>query len=170
MKEKAYINAFVNPIFKKTSKHDFNAWLELRKVLKNIKKISPNFDTLYQIWDMLKTVNECYMHSYTEDSELHLFLASLPKNSDANNTYAMAYKEKDFSIKFVLQIKSNSKIINMEINRSSINSAQPERISFEDGTYVLKNDIEIEKFLFITSCLMNGTAEVIKYYYKNKRF
>lgn len=170
MKETKYVNIFINPIFKKSCKHDFNSWLELCRLFKKVKTISPNFDTMYQIWELLKIVNECYMHSYSEDSNLHLFLGSLPKNSDPDNTYAMIYKEKEFSIKFVLQIKSNSKIINMEINRSSISTAQPERISFEDGTYTLQNDIETEKFLFITSCLMNGAIEVIKHFYKNKRF
>jgi hypothetical protein len=163
-------NEFIAPVFAKKKKHDFKAYMTLRKTIKKMDKISPDFDTMYRIWECVSIFNECYMHTYSENSEHHLFLATAPKNY--SNFYCMIYKENNFSIKFALQRKSESKIINLEINRNtSGNSASTcEKISFEDGTYQIIDGVDAEKFMFIIQCLMNGAKELIVYYYKNKKF
>jgi hypothetical protein len=162
------INEFMEPIFMKKKKHDFKAWRQLRKVLKRMDTISPDFDTLYKIWQTVNAFHECFMHSYSDNSKLHLFLGTVKNYTDS---YAMIYKESDFTIKFILQFKNGAKIINLEINRSpDSRNTQPETITFEDGTYEYKDTLDMEKFAFIISCIMDGTKELMKYYYKNKRF
>ncbi len=163
------VNEFMRPIFMKEKKHDFRAWLMLRKVIKRMNKISPDFDTMYKIWQMVESFHSCFMHTYAESSPLHLFLGIISKGY--GDSYAMLYKENDFIIKFILQFKDDHKIINLEITRSSNNrNIQPEKISFENGTYQCSNAVEMEKFRFIISCLMNGAKELMLYYYNNKRF
>ena len=165
------VNEFVTPIFMKKKKHDFKAWRELRKTIKKMDKISPDFDTMHKIWKMLSVFNECYMHTYTDESNHHLFLATIPKGYNPNSTFAMIYREANFSIKFVLQVLNDDKIINIEIDRNTtMRNGTPERISFSDGTYQYKDAVDIEKFMFIVPCLMNGAKELMIHYYKNKKF
>lgn len=162
-------NEFIAPVFMKRKRHDFSAWLMLRRTLKRMDKISPDFDTMYKIWEMVNIFHDCYMHTYTEKSNLHLFLGTIVKQYQ--DSYAMIYKENDFEIKFVLQLRDSDKIINLEINRTaSTRNSQCEKITFTDGNAIMEYESDVEKFRFIISCLMNGAKELIKYYYDNKRF
>lgn len=130
--------------------------------------ISPSFDTMLEIWKFIYIVRSAYMHSYYDGSPLHLFIGTTPKEKNSFNTHSMIYKDKTFSIIFVLE--ERDKRINIEINRSLDNRNNAEKISFKDGEYEYKNLYDEEKFRTIVSCLMNGTKELINYYYKNKRF
>ena len=115
---------------------------------------------------------------YDNNKNFHLFLANIDKklkNDKDIEARAMIYKEDGFSIKFVLIYESNidpdndKKQINIEIQRNGQNKSDIERISFFDGRYKFKDIYDEEKMLFITSCLMNGVAELVEYFYKNKR-
>ena len=67
-------------------------------------------------------------------------------------------------------IKYNfAKMINIEIKRNCRSKEETEIISFEDGTYQFKDYIDEEKMLYIITCLMRGTEELIEYYYQNKK-
>ena len=60
--------------------------------------------------------------------------------------------------------------VNIEIERRGQNTkSEKEYISFLEGEYQFKNTYDQEKFLFITSCLMDGVCELITYYFKNKK-
>ena len=168
------INLFIKPILIKSHKHDLKAWFVKRKLIKEINKTSPSFDTMHEIYGFLKLLREIYM--YDNNDKFHLFLATITKNTNSNNTFAMVYKEPGFTIKFVLVLKDNvdpdnvKKQINIEIQRSGQNKNDVERISFYDGEYKFKDIYDQEKMLFITSCLMHGVVELIEYFYSNKKF
>ena len=163
------LNTFIAPIIHKKKKHDFKAWMEKRKVIKDINNGSPSFATLWEISDFLMILRECYC--YDNDSNFNLFLASLPKGSQGRDkARAMVYKEKGFSIKFLLQLDQVGQLINIEITRNGQNNSSAEKISFYDGQYQFKDIYDQEKFLFITSCIMSGCAALVNYYYKHKRF
>lgn len=162
-------NEFVTPVFQKKKKIHLKSYKLLKNTLKKMDKISPDFNTMYKIWEAVDIFHDCFMHSYNDTSTLHLFLATVPKGQ--KNMYAMIYREANFSIKYLLQLKDNDKIINIEIDRNTSNKSNtPERISFNDGEYEITSEVEEQKFIFIISCLMNGIKELIVYYYKNKRF
>lgn len=115
-------------------------------------------------------MNFMYMHSYTKDSKLHLFLASVNGNTKSS-LCSFIYKENNFTIKILLD--RNKSGINIEIDRNSeINTSNKnlEKISFIDGEYELKDKYDEEKFRTIISCIMNGVKELINYYFNNKRF
>lgn len=168
------VNIFIRPILIKSHKYDLRAWFAKRKLIKEINKTSPSFDTIHEIYEFLKLLREIYM--YDNNDKFHLFLATVTKNVNPNNTFAMVYKEPGFTIKFVLVFEDNidpdniKKQINIEIQRSGQNKNDVERISFYDGEYKFKDIYDQEKMLFITSCLMYGVVELIEYFYSNKKF
>ena len=129
--------------------------------------MSPSFDELLQIWQVVYYANMCYMVSFTEGSDLHLFLAS-SKGKSRDDSFAMIYRENNFQFKFLLGVEERR--ISMEIDRSVNTNVPKESISFIDGTYKFTDEIDREKFRFIISCIMEGCKELIKYCYKNKRF
>lgn len=167
-KEYEYINEFIEPIIRKTKRHDFFAWLRLKRVLRRITFISPDFDTLYKIWQLVYFANICYMISYNENINLHLFLGAI-KNRLYRDAHVMIYKEKYFSFTFILE--PNLRKINIEIDRSDGSSRKDtEKISFIDGEYEFVDKFDEEKFGYIVPCLMGSVKELIVYLYNNKIF
>ena len=162
------INEYIKPIIMKKHKHDIKAWIAYRKVIKKCKKLSPSFNQMCEIADFIDILRESYM--YGNNDNFHLFTGTLPKGYTRINACSMFYKEKDnFTIGFVLL--KDTRTINIEIDRRGQTiKSEKEYISFIDGQYVFKNIYDQEKFLFITSCLMNGVCELITNYYKNKKF
>lgn len=155
------INMFIEPIFHKKYKHYLPSYIELRKLLKKIKKTSPNFDMMIEIYRFIKLLEELYM--YGNDEKHFLFSASIPKGYDA----AMVYKEDNFEIKYVL--RTQDRLICIQTKRSSRNNKAVDEINFHEGDQVINNVIDEQKFLFIIACLMNGLSELITYYYNNKK-
>jgi hypothetical protein len=162
------INRYVKPIIMRKHKFDIKAWIAYKKIIKKCKKLSPSFYDLWEIADFIEILRESYM--YSNNDNFHLFTGTLPKGYNRNNARSMFYKEKDsFAIGFVLLNPMNS--INIEIDRKGQTiKSEKEQISFIDGQYKFKDIYDQEKFLFITSCLMNGVCELITYYFKNKKF
>ena len=90
------VNMFIKPIFDKKKKHYLPSYIELRKLLKMIKKTSPSFNMMMEIYNFIRLLEEIYM--YGNDSSHNLFSARVPKGYDA----AMIYAENNFEIKFVI--------------------------------------------------------------------
>lgn len=162
------INEYVKPIIMRKHRFDIKAWLAYRKLIKKCKKMSPSFKQMCEIAEFIEILRESYM--YGNNDNFHLFIGTLPKGYNRYNACSMFYKEKDsFTIGFVLLKKSRT--IDIEIDRTGQTiKSEKERISFIDGEYEFKNIYDQEKFLFITSCLMEGVCELITYYFKNKKF
>lgn len=162
------INEYVKPIIMRKHKHDIKAWFAYRKIIKKCKTTSPSFDQMCNIAEFLEIIRISYM--YGNNDNFHLFIGTLPKGYTKLNACSMFYKENDnFTIGFILLKESRN--INIEITRrgQTIRN-EKETISFTDGQYVFKDIYDQEKFLFVTSCLMDGVSELITYYFKNKKF
>ena len=163
-KDEEFINPFIEPIVKKRKRHDFKAFIILLKAFKMMNNCYPDFVVLYRIWELCDFSNKCYMISYNEDYNLHLFLGYI--KSKNNNIKVMMFKDKNYSFNFALEPQTRR--INIEIYRN-VNKPS-EKISFIDGQYNPDNMYEKEKILFITSNLMYAVKELMIYLYKNKRF
>lgn len=162
-------NEYIKPIIMKKHKFDIKAWIAYKKLIRKCKKTSPSFNQMCEIAQFIELLRESYMYSNTDN--FHLFIGTLPKGHTRLDACSMFYKEKDsgFSIGFILL--KNTREINIEINRTGQNiKSEKEIISFVDGQYQFKSVYDQEKFLFITSCLMDGVCELITYYFKNKKF
>ena len=162
------INEFIKPIVMRKHKFDIKAWIAYRKLIRKCKKLSPSFNQMCKIAEFIDILRSTYM--YSNNDELHLFTGTLPKGYLKTTACSMFYKRKNhFSIGFVLL--KDSRTINIEIERCGQNiKSEKEYISFIDGEYEFKDIYDQEKFLFITSCLMDGVCELITYYFKNKKF
>jgi hypothetical protein len=162
------MNTYIEPIIMRKHKFDIKALIAYKKLIKKCKKTSPSFDQMCEIAEFLEILRESYM--YGNNDNFHLFTGTLPKGYTRLNACSMFYKEKDnFSIGFVLL--KDGRTINIEIERRGQNiKSEKEHISFKDGEYQFKDIYDQEKFLFITSCLMDGVSELITYYFKNKKF
>lgn len=161
------INVYVKPIIMRKRKFDIKAWIAYKKIIKKCKKLSPSFNQMCEIAEFIEILRESYM--YGNNDNFHLFTGTLPKGYTRLNSCSMFYKDKDnFTIAFVLL--KESRTINIEIERRGQNKSEKERIVFDDGQYEFKSIYDQEKFLFITSCLMDGVCELITYYFKNKKF
>ena len=158
------VNMFIKPIFDKKKKHYLPSYIELRKLLKMIKKTSPSFNMMMEIYNFIKLLESIYM--YGNDDNHFLFSATVPKGYDA----AMIYVEGNFEIKFVLRRTLDIDEINIQTRRTTRSSNNiTKNISFVEGDDVINNKEDEQWFLFIIACLMNGVAELVTYYYKNKK-
>ena len=156
------INRFIEPIINKKKEHHLSSYLKLKSLLKMIKKTSPSFDMLMEIYEFLSLIESLYM--YCNDESHNLFRG-------VGKSYpVIIYEEKGkFTIYFGLV--EERKEITIEICRVLRSKKDREVITFRDGDDdVIQNKYDEEKFLFIISCLMNGLAELMEFYYKNKKF
>lgn len=163
--KKEDVNIFIKPIFDKKYKHYLPSYIELKRLLRMIKKTSPDFNMMMEIYNFIKLLEEIYM--YGNDSSHNLFSARVPKGYDA----AMIYAENNFEIKFVLgKSIDNDNEINIQTRRTTRSSGERTKsLKFNEGENIIHSKEDEQSLLFIISCLMNGVAELVTYYYNNKK-
>lgn len=159
------VNYFMLPIVMKKYKHDFKAWLKLMSIKRKIKKTSPTYDTLMEIYDFLLILKDTY--AYNMDMGLHLTAGSIP--SDIYNG-SIVYEEDTFRIIFLLSSKPNGvKIIDVELSKKNTKQKDRKTYKFIDGeSYKFKDVYDEECVLFIVSNIMDSLYNLITYYYKRK--
>lgn len=158
------INVFIEPIFAKKSKHDFFAWLKLRKLIKTIHKTAPSYDTLMQINELLYILKDVYMYNNNKE----LAICTIPKNYIASFAFNNLDKDNEFSIAILLGY-DNCIAIQTKKNMKG-GKADIWNIQFKDGEASINSTYDEERFKFIEACIMNGLINIIKYYYDNKIF
>lgn len=156
------INMLIEPILSKSSNYDFKSYIKLRKLIKRLKKTSPDYNMMSEIYKFLILLENIYM--YGNEEEHYLFSATVPNGYNA----AFIYKEKGFNIKFIL--KDSDQMITIVIDRTLRSKKESRKIEFKNGECIINNKYEEAFFEFIIACLMNGLIELIIYYYKNKKF
>ena len=163
--KKEDVNIFIKPIFDKKYKHYLPSYIELKRLLRMIKKTSPDFNMMMEIYNFIKLLEDVYM--YGNDPSHNLFSATVPKGYDA----AMIYAENNFEIKFVLgKSINNDNEINIQTRRTTRSSGEKTKsLKFNEGDDIINNIEDEQFFLFIVSCLMNGVAELVTYFYNNKK-
>ena len=164
------INRFIKPIIDKSKPRDFKANKERKELIKMINHTSPSFNMMLEIHEFLTLLTDIYM--YDNNEKFHLFLGAINNKKNTGNVFAMVYKSDGFVIKFVLvpDWEEGRHQIKIEITRGGQNKNNIETVEFYDGEYQFKNEYDKEKMRFIISCLMNGVAELVNYYYDNKKF
>lgn len=163
--KKEDVNIFIKPIFDKKYKHYLPSYIELKRLLRMIKKTSPDFNMMMEIYNFIKLLEDIYM--YGNDPSHNLFSATVPKNYDA----AMIYAEDNFEITFVLgRSINNNNTINIQTRRATRSSGKITKdLKFNEGENIIHSKEDEQSLLFIISCLMNGVAELVTYYYNNKK-
>ena len=158
-----YLNPFIEPIFNKKKK-SIIGYIKMKMLVRRLKKTSPSFDMMIDIYDFLILLDKLYL--YNNNNHHKLFSATFPGGYDA----AIIYKEEWFTIKYIL--RKSDRMIGINIEKTCNNKGgardKKETIQFIEGQAEINNKYDEEKFLFIISCLMNGLCELIEYYYINK--
>ena len=81
------------------------------------------------------------------------------------------YGINNFEIKFVLgKSIDNDNEINIQTRRTTRSSGERTKsLKFNEGDNIIHSKEDEQSLLFIISCLMNGVAELVTYYYNNKK-
>ena len=156
------VNRFFEPIMNKKKKFDIIGYFKLKKMIRQLKKTSPDFNMLMEIYEFLLMLEQVYLYGKSNTTKHCLFGATVPKNFDG----AIIFDNGEFVIKYLLS--KNNKRIAIEGSKNSGRSVF--KYDFYDGENIIENDIDEQRFLLIISCLMDSLCDLIVYYYKNKRF
>lgn len=161
--DKERINFFIKPIYNK-KKYSLIDYIKFRLFLRKLKKITPNFDMLMEIYDFLKILKMVYM--YNPDMEHCKMYAS---NKNSTNMIVFDAK-KGFNVH--ISLNEDTRVITIKILRLSdmvSKKAMGSEMSFRDGEAVISDINEENLFINIINYIMDSAVDLLKYYYKNKR-
>lgn len=161
------MNIFLEPILTRKSKFDIKSYIKLIKVLRLLKRSAPDFNMLMSIYEFLVDLHDIYM--YNIDMGFHISAGSLPYDSYIGS---IVYREDTFKIIYLLSMDKNNKgVINIEMSKNSGTNKDKILYKFIDGEmYNKPYKYDEQRILFIEACLMNSVSNLIKHYYKNKKF
>lgn len=144
------------------SDNRIKSYINYRILLYNIKRSTPSYDNLLEIYDFILFLNFAYFHCLTDED--HLFIADSRKGKDKNNEKSLIYK--DQYVKIVLKLKPGN-IITLHIDRAM--GYPNTSITFEDGKAKINDVIEQQLFINCTNLIMNELYRMIKKYRKYGR-
>jgi len=162
------VNRFVHPIMIKSKKHDFKAWLELRKIRKELRNTSPSYNMMIEMHEAVKICRECFLYANT----LPFVLCKIDKK-DRSYGNARAFGIVRDRLKIIILLGDDDKItieINMFSGDDKSLPSSIDRISFINGEYEFKDEYDQAKFQTIISLMMSEFENLLVYEYKNKLF
>lgn len=144
-------------------KQKIRSYIKYRKLIRKLKKITPDYNTLEIIYDFMDQLNFAYFHCLDEDN--HLFIGDSRKNKNKSNEKSLIYKDKSVSILFKLEPND---IIAIDIERYM--GYKKTYISFKNNeTNIINNKLEEQLFINCTDLLMDSLCKIIKRYRKFRR-
>ena len=161
------VNYFLKPIYNKNNKGLINrmkSYIKYKLFIKNLSKITPNFDMLLEIYDFLETLKIVYMYNVEME---HCKLYSSMKNSEKCIVFDPG---KGFNVRIHLtEISRTNKIKISRITDINIKKGMVSEIVFKDGEATISDINEEYLFINVINYIMDSVVELVKYYYKNKR-
>lgn len=156
------INKYVVPIIKKKHKHDFLAWLSLRKVLKGVSKLEISYNTILEIYQFIQISESVYLN--LDKNNCNYFSAADAKNNVIVNM--RIYKEECPYITFKL---GSDDSITIDLLYTKTNGESSRRvIEFKSGKMVSKNTYEEEFNKVVTNAVRTKLKKLIIRQYKLK--
>lgn len=141
------------------SKHRIRSWFNYRRLLRKIKKSTPDYKMLITIYEFIDQLNFAYFHVLSDTD--HLFIRDSRKSKKDESVKSLLYK--DTGVEIILFLKEYS-TITLHIKRG-MGYAQTS-ITFSDGQAVLNNELEEQLFINCTNLIMNELYRMIKKYRK----
>ena len=139
-------------------RHKISSYIKYCKLLRKIKRISPDYTTLETIYKFIDQLN--YAYFYCLDKENKLFIKESRKNSKKyTNNKSLVYK--DDSVTITLSLLPDEKI-NLYIQR--LMGYQATNIEFENGQVVANNKLEEQLFINCTNLIMDELYFMVKKY------
>lgn len=147
-------NIYMEHIYKK-KKYDLIGYIKYRKFLRQLDKVTPNYDMLVQVRDFLNTLERVYMYS----NDIHDKLYSI---TDSKNITFILQVENGY-IRFVMN-NDKSTTITVNHNKTKLKST----ITFTEDS-IIQNEDDIHLLSNIANWLMDAVKELIIKYYNIRR-
>ena len=166
-----HINYFIEPIYdRKKEKFSLKEWLKLRKFLKELKKTSPNFNMLVEIYYFIKTLSNVYFYPDSENNQ-DVIIYTKDKNTfkGTSNPPDYAFCVRRGSLCIMYKLWYDESWIEVTKSNDFRDSKSPAvNFKFIDGQSVISNIDEENMFLNIITITMDAVSDLVKYYWKNK--
>lgn len=154
------LNIFIEPIINK-KKHSLLSYIKVKRLISKLRKTSPDFNMLVEIYKFIILLQKLYMYSPSDK----YYLNTIDKKHVNNKAdYGFVYQKDNVSIKILLSQDTNHIAIVTDSNNNK------NVIEFDDGDAIITNKYEEEAFIYIISCIMDSVCDLIMYYYKHKKF
>jgi hypothetical protein len=156
-------NIFMEKIYNK-KKFSLKNRLDFFLFLRKLKKGSPDLNLLIHIAEFIELLEGVYMYDNSSKNELF----TTPKISAKwTHAFTLYNKQGNFYINFFMN--GTLKIIHIDIDRM-IGRKLKSVIEFEDGAATITTQDDEQLFINIISWLMEALIELLKKYYKMKKF
>lgn len=139
------------------NKNKIRSYIKYRKLLRKIKKISPDYTTLETIYEFIDQLNFAFF--YCLDDTNKLFIKNSRKDKNDSTKKALMYKDSNVTITLGL---NPNEVINLEIERHM--GYKRTSIEFKNGQAVINNDLEAQLFINCTNIIMDELYKTIKKY------
>ncbi len=153
-------NRFIDAVLYNDNK--IKSFINYIILLRDIRKSSPSYSNLLEIYDFIIFLNFTYFHCLNDSN--HLFIAESRKGKDKNQEKSLIYK--DENVKMILKLKPKN-IITLHISRNM--GYTDTSITFEDGNAELTSKIQEQLFINCTNLIMNELYRMVKKYRKYGR-
>lgn len=150
-------NILIDTVLYNDTENKIKSYINYRKLLFNIKRSTPSYDNLIEIYDFILFLNFAYFHCLTDED--HLFIAESRKGKSNIQDKSLIYK--DDTVKILLKLKPGN-MITLHIDR--VMGYPSTSITFEDGNAIINDVIEQQLFINCTNMIMNELYKMIKKY------
>lgn len=168
MDQKYHINYFIEPIYnRKHKRFSLLEWFKLRKFLKQLRKTSPNFNMLLEIYHFIRLLSNVYFYNNSEKNE-DATIFTIDK-STGSSTPDASFCIRRGSICVTYRLWIDEQWIEVIKSNDFKDTKSPAiRFKFRDGESVIENIDEENMFLGIISITMDTVSDIVEYYWKHK--
>lgn len=167
MNEDYHVNYFIEPIYARKHKgFSFRERRKLKKFIKKLKKTSPNFNMLLEIYHFIRILSDVYSYPNSEkNTDSILFTAE--KYGSIKSDACFCVRRGSLCITYNLWL-DNSWIEIVKSNDFRDSKSPATRFKFKDGESIIENIDQENILLNIITITMDAVSELVEYYWKNK--
>lgn len=163
-----HVNYFIKPIYDRKHKgFNFREWWNLRKFIKELKKTSPNFNMLIEIYHFIKVLANVYSYPNSERNEDSILFTVEKTESSIKPDACFVVRRGSLFIRYSLWT-DDAWIEIVKSNDIKDSKSPATRFKFRDGEAEIDNIDEENTLLNIITITMDAVSELVKYYWKNK--
>lgn len=162
-----HVNYFMQPIYaRKHKRFNLREWWNLRKFIKELKKTSPNFNMLIEIYHFIKILSDVYSYPNSKKN-VDCIMFTDEEHGSSKSDACFCIRRGSLCIIYKLWVDDSW----IEIVKSSdiTDSKSPAvRFKFRDGEAEIDNVDKENTLLNIITITMDAVCELVQYYWKNK--
>jgi hypothetical protein len=146
------------------SDRKIKSYIKYLKLIRKLRKISPDYNTLEVIYEFMDQLNFAYFYCLDDDN--HLFIGGSRKDKKKTNEKSLMYKDGSVTMLIILE---ENETITIDISRYM--GYKHTSISFRSGQTegLINNKLEEQLFINCTDLIMDALIKTIKRYRKFRR-